>query len=227
MTNVLRLFLTQMKRIVLFALLLSLGLPKVVSAQFESFKDSVVQLYGVVMTADSLRGIPAVTVKVRNQNRGTYTNEQGVFSIVVLKGDIIDFTSIGFKAKAVTIPNNLDGNRFSIIQLMVVDTVYLPATIIKARPSREQFERDFVNTPVPADKIEVARQNTRTAQSRILQQATPRDGSESVNMNLRNQARSTYYTGQFRPQPIFSPLAWAEFIEAWKRGDFKKKKSDY
>jgi hypothetical protein len=101
--------------------------------------------------------------------------------------------------------------------------VYLPATIIKARPNRQQFERDFVNTPVPADKIEVARKNTQTAQSRILLQSTPKDGNESSNYTLRNQARSSYYSGQLRPQPIFSPAAWAEFIEAWKRGDFKKK----
>ena len=213
-----------MKRILLLLFIACLSLPKGAWAQFENLKDSVVQLYGVVMTADSLRGLPSVTVKIRNQNRGTYTNEGGVFSIVVMKGDIIDFTSIGFKAQAVTIPANLEGNRFSVIQLMVTDTVYLPATIIKARPTREQFERDFVNTDVPDDKIEIARQNTLTAQSRILQQATPRDGGEASNMALRNQARSMYYTGQFRPQPIFSPAAWAEFIDAWKRGDFKKKK---
>jgi hypothetical protein len=213
-----------MKKWFLPVLIAATFLPKAAAAQFESMQDSIVQLYGVVMTADSLRGIPAVTVKVRNQNRGTYTNDQGVFSIVVLKGDVIDFTSVGFKPKSVPIPKNMEGNRFSIIQLMVVDTVYLPATIIKARPSREQFERDFVNTPVPADKIEIARQNTLTAQSRILLQSTPRDGGEAANMNLRNQSRSTYYSGQFRPQPIFSPLAWAEFIQAWKRGDFKSKK---
>jgi hypothetical protein len=37
-------------------------LPTFAKAQFESFKDSVVQLYGVVMTADSLKGLPGVTV---------------------------------------------------------------------------------------------------------------------------------------------------------------------
>jgi CarboxypepD_reg-like domain len=211
-----------MKKILLLSLL-CLGISFAAKAQFESVKDSIVQLYGVVMTADSLRGIPAVTVKLRNQNRGTYTNDQGVFSIVVMKGDVIDFTSIGFKAKAVTVPVDLKGNSFSIIQLMVIDTIYLPATIIKARPSREQFERDFVKTEVPDDKIEVARQNTLTAQSRILQQSTTRDGGEAANVALRNNARASYYNGQFRPQPIFSPAAWAEFINAWKRGDFKKK----
>lgn len=211
-----------MKKILLLTFI-CWGITNAAKAQFETFKDSVVQLYGVVMTADSLRGIPSVTVKLRNQNRGTYTNEQGVFSIVVMKGDIIDFTSIGYKAKAVTIPADLKGNSFSVIQLMVTDTVYLPATIIKARPSREQFERDFVNTDVPADKIEIARQNTLTAQSRILQQSLPRDGTEGSSRTLRQAAQATYYNGQFRPQPIFSPAAWAEFINAWKRGDFKKK----
>lgn len=193
-------------------------------AQNESAKDSLVQLYGVVMTADSLRGLPGVTVKLKNQNRGTYTNYQGVFSIVVMKGDEIEFTYVGYKAKTVSIPQQLESNRYSIIQLMVMDTVYLPATIIKPRPRREQFERDFVNTPVPDDQLEIARQNAKTAQSRLLQQSLPRDGNEASNYTLRNIARSTYYSGQIQPQAIFSPLAWAEFIRAWKRGDFKKKK---
>lgn len=213
----------QMKKFLLLGIVISLLAPFAAKAQFESFKDSVVQLYGVVMTADSLRGLPSVTVKLRNQNRGTYTNEQGVFSLVVLKGDIIEFTSVGFKPKVVTIPTNLEGNAFSIIQLMVVDTVYLPATIIKARPRREQFERDFVNADVPADKIELARQNTLTAQSRILQQSLPRDGSENSRNVQRQYAQQQSYNGQYRPQNIFNPIAWNEFIQAWKRGDFKRK----
>ena len=193
-------------------------------AQFESLRDSLVQLYGVVMTADSLRGLPGVTVKLKDQNRGTFTNQDGVFSIVVLKGDHIEFTYVGYKAKSVVIPKNMEGNRYSMIQLMVIDTVYLPATIIKPRPRREQFERDFVNTPVPDDQLELARQNAKTAQSRVLQQSLPKDGGEASNSTLRNIARKTYYSGQVQPQAIFSPLAWAEFIRAWKRGDFKAKK---
>ena len=95
-------------------------------AQFEKLKDSVIQIYGVVMTADSLMGIPSVTVKVQGRNQGTYTNEQGVFSIVVLKGDHLEFSSIGFKPKLIEIPRNLEGNQQSIIQLMVRDTMFLP-----------------------------------------------------------------------------------------------------
>jgi hypothetical protein len=198
-------------------------IPFASKAQFEKLKDSVVQFYGVVMTADSLEGIPSVTVMIKGENRATISNDEGVFSIVVLKGQQVEFTSIGYKPKLVTIPRNLEGNQFSMIQLMVTDTQYLPATIIRPRPSREQFERDFINTDIPADQYEIARQNTDEAKRRILERALPRDGGEAANYNLRNVAARQYYYGQAPPQNIFNPFAWNEFIQAWKRGDFKRK----
>ncbi|MBO9684045.1 MAG: carboxypeptidase-like regulatory domain-containing protein [Flavisolibacter sp.] len=192
-------------------------------AQFETVKDSVVQLFGIVMTADSLQGIEAVSVTIRGSHRGTVTNNQGVFSIVVLKGDVIDFTHVQYKPKTVTIPKNLEGNQYSVVQLMVEDTVYLPATIIRPRPSPEQFARDFVNTKVPDDNIEIARQNNSAAKRRILMQSTPADGGEATSMQMRNIATKATYQGQTPPMNIFNPAAWSEFIQAWKRGDFKKK----
>lgn len=192
-------------------------------AQDTDAKDSIVQLYGVVMTADSLEALPAVSVVVKGQNRGTITNNQGVFSIVVLKGDVIEFTSVGFRPKTVKIPSNIEGKQYSIIQLMINDTIYLAATIIKARPSREQFERDFLNTKIPDDNLETARKNNDEDTRRLLVATLPRDGREAASNYLTKQAASNYYRGQIPPQNIFNPLAWAEFIQAWKRGDFKKK----
>lgn len=198
-------------------------LPFVSRAQFSGFKDSVVQLYGVVMTADSLQALQGVSIMVKGQNRGTITNNQGVFSIVVLKGDVIEFSSVGFKPKKVEIPKDLQGNQHSVIQLMVNDTIYLAATIIKPRPTREQFERDFVNTKIPDDNLEVARKNNDENTRRFLMQTLPQDGREAANNYLSKQAAKNYYNGQLPPQNIFNPFAWAEFIKAWKRGDFKSK----
>ncbi|CAN5797444.1 hypothetical protein BH10BAC2_BH10BAC2_30450 [soil metagenome] len=188
-----------------------------------SIQDSVIQLYGVVMTADSLRAIEAASVIVENKGRGTFTNYQGVFSIVVLKGDDIRFSCVGFKDKVINIPNDLKGNQYSVIQLMVSDTAYLPATILKPRPTRSQFERDFVNADIPADQIEIARQNNDEATRRALIAALPADGREAVNANIKKQTQKYYYQGQQQPINLLNPFAWAEFIEAWKRGDFKKK----
>ncbi|MEO7307553.1 MAG: carboxypeptidase-like regulatory domain-containing protein [Ferruginibacter sp.] len=213
-----------MKKLIPYFFITALILPVAAKAQFETFKDSVVQLYGIVMTADSLKGLESVSVVVKGQNRGTITNSKGVFSIVVIKGDQVEFTSIGYKPKIISIPANLEGNQHSVIQLMVTDTIYLAATIIKARPTRAQFERDFLNTEVPDDYITVARKNTNEATRRILVANLPSDGREASSQYLRQNANKAYYAGQTPPMNIFNPFAWAEFIKAWKRGDYKRKK---
>lgn len=212
-----------MKRFIPYFFITALIFPVAARAQFETFKDSVVQLYGIVMTADSLKGLESVSVVVKGQNRGTITNNKGVFSIVVLKGDNVEFTSIGYKPKTIHIPENLEGNQQSVIQLMVTDTVYLAATIIKARPTKAQFERDFLNAQVPDDYITIARKNNNEATRRLLVANLPTDGREASSNYLRQTASKAYYTGQAPPMNIFNPFAWAEFIKAWKRGDFKSK----
>jgi CarboxypepD_reg-like domain len=207
-----------MKRLILYLLLLA-G-PYAVHAQFDKLKDSVVEIYGVVMTADSLKAIPAVSVVVRGRNQGTYTTDQGVFSLVVLKGDVVEFSSVGYRTIDYKIPMD-SGNQISMIQLMVIDAQYLPATIIKSRPTREQFERDFVNTNVPNDQIEVARENNSAAKRAVLARGLPANAAEAASTYLRQGAQKYYYQGQTPPQNILNPLAWAEFIQAWKRGDFR------
>lgn len=211
------------KKIILFSSILFFLTPRNAEAQFETVRDSVVQLYGVVMTADSLVGIPAVSVVVKGQNRGTITNNHGVFSIVVLKGDVVEFTHVSYKPKLVSIPKSLEGNQYSVVQLMVADTVYLPATIIRQRPTAAQFARDFANNKVTDDDLEIARKNTSVATRRALMKGLPSDGREASSIQLRNIANKAYYNGQNPPQNIFNPAAWSEFIQSWKRGDFKKK----
>ena len=217
------LFLKTMKKFLPLLLICSFFFTKQSQAQFETVKDSVVQLYGIAMTADSLVGIPAVSITIKGTNRGTITNNQGVFSIVALKGDIIEFTHVSYKPKTVIIPKNLQGNQYSIVQLMIEDTAYLPVTIIRPRPSPEQFARDFANTKVPDDDIEIARQNTSEAKRRVLMQTTPSDGGEATTLQLQKIATKATYQGQVPPMNIFNPAAWSEFIQAWKRGDFKRK----
>ncbi len=211
------------KKIILYTGLLLFILPRTAQAQFETSRDSVVQLYGVIMTADSLVGIPAVSVMVKGQNRGTISNAQGVFSIVVLKGDQVEFSHVTYKSKTISIPRTLEGNQYSVVQLMVVDTVYLPATIIRPRPTPEQFARDFAKTKVPDDDIEIARQNTSATKRRVLMRTVPGDGGEASKVQFNKIATRAVYQGQTPPMNIFNPAAWGEFIQAWKRGDFKNK----
>jgi hypothetical protein len=58
---------------------------------------------------------------------------------------------------------------------------------------------------------------------RVLLQTVPSDGAGATAMQFRNIANKATYRGQIPPMNIFNPMAWAEFIESWKRGDFKRK----
>jgi hypothetical protein len=49
------------------------------------------------------------------------------------------------------------------------------------------------------------------------------DGGEATRMQFNKVANRAVYQGQVPPMNIFNPAAWADFIEAWKRGDFKNK----
>ncbi|QES90921.1 carboxypeptidase-like regulatory domain-containing protein [Rhizosphaericola mali] len=189
----------------------------------DSSENRVVELFGVIMTADSLRPVPAASVIVESDKRGTIANDKGIFSIAVLKGEKIKFSSIGYKDVEITIPQNIKGNQYSVIQLMTEDTVYLPATIIRARPTPEEFARDFLNTPVDEDMYEIARQNNNEATRRALMDVLPMDGKEAYSALMRQKTAQNYYKGQLPPMNLLNPFAWSDFIKSWKRGDYKSK----
>lgn len=193
----------------------------------QSSFDNIIQINGVTMTADSLRAVPNVTVEVKNKNRGVESEYTGVFSIVCYKGDTLEFKCLGFRSKEFVVRKDLQGQYFSVIQLMVQDTFYLPETIIRPLPTKGAFDYAFLNWHIPNDKYEIARRNTDAYILRALAHTLPRDGHEAQSAYLAQQANDAVYYGQQKPMNILNPLAWAEFFEAWKRGDFRRQKNPY
>ena len=95
--------------------------------------DNLIQVNGVTMTSDSLRPVPDATIIVKNKNRGVESANTGVFSIVCFKGDTLQFSCLGFRAKEFVIPRDFAGQYMTILQPMVQDTFYLPETGPKVR----------------------------------------------------------------------------------------------
>jgi hypothetical protein len=179
------------------------------------------------MTADSLRAVPDVTILVKNKNRGVESGYMGVFSIVCYKGDTLEFSSIGYRSKEFVISKDLPGNLFSMVQLMVQDTFYLPETIIRPLPTKEEFNYAFQNWNIPNDQYELARRNTNAYVLRALSYTLPRDGREAQARLQQEQARAVVYYGQQQPMNILNPIAWGQFFEAWKRGDFRRQNNPF
>ncbi|RYD51860.1 MAG: carboxypeptidase-like regulatory domain-containing protein [Sphingobacteriales bacterium] len=185
--------------------------------------EDILQINGITMTSDSLRAVPAASILVVGKNRGVMSGDRGVFSIVVNRGDTLRFSALGFRDKEYVVPQNIRGPFVSLIQLMSQDTFYLSETIIRPLPTKENFDYAFLNWDIPNDQYEIARRNTETYTLRALAATLPKDGRENVQAYMNQRARESVYYGQRPPSNLFNPVAWMQFFDAWKRGDFRRK----
>lgn len=182
----------------------------------------VIQFSGLVITGDSLKPVPFTNIWVRNTRRGTITDYQGFFSIAVRERDTLRFSAVGYKDINYIIPDTLTSNRYSAIQLMTKDTIYLPETVIYPWPTREQFRYAFLNTEIPDDDNDRALRNLERAEMRERMENMPLDGYSNFRYMNQQHAQRLYYAGQQPPMRIFDPFAWGQFIKAWREGRFKR-----
>lgn len=179
---------------------------------------------GLVLTSDSLKPIPFVAIK--NNRRGLigYTDVLGHFDIVVRKGDTLWFAQAEKVSSWHVIPDTLTGSRYNVVKTMVQDTIDIPVIFIRALPSKVFFDHDFVNSNPPDDAYERARKNLELEDAKDQLKLKPADPKASQQLLAASRAQQLYYYKQAPPQNYLSPVAWMQFLEAWKRGDFKKKK---
>jgi hypothetical protein len=182
-----------------------------------------VQFSGMVLTVDSLMPLSYVSIYIPHTTRGTISDLNGFFSFVAQKGDTVTFSSIGYKTVRYKIPDSLSSQKYSMVVPMTEDTMYLTKVFIRPLPSREIFDYYFVKVEIPDDDLERARKNLDREKMKEYRSQMGMDGGENTQYHLQQQAQKFYYAGQIPPMNIFSPIAWAKFFEAWKKGDFKKR----
>lgn len=197
-------------------------------AQEEPIDSVLVQFSGLVLDGsdENLYPIPFANILISSDSRGTYSEWNGFFSIVAKKGDKVTFSAVGYKTLEFIIPDTLVDNRYSVVQLLTQDTINLPETVVFPWPSRDHFKLEFLAMDVSNELQARAVENLAENALRKMIEEVPYDGNENADYYLRQEAKSYYYIGQTPPMNIFSPIAWKQFFDAWKRGDYKKKKKD-
>jgi len=184
----------------------------------------LVQFSGVVVTADSLRQVPFTSIMIKDARRGTISDYYGFFSFVAQESDIIEFTALGYKKSIFKIPDSLTNTRYSLIQVMSSDTVTLPTAVIYPWPTGEQFKQAFIKLEIPDDDLERAKKNLAIAEMREKIQNSEMDAGMNYNNFIQQQTSKLYYAGQMPPNNLLNPIAWAQFIKAWREGKYKRKK---
>lgn len=187
--------------------------------------EELVQFSGMVLDGvnSQLYPIPYATVLIKSDGRGTYANLEGFFSIVTHKGDSIIFSALGYDDAIYVVPDTLKEDKYSIVQLLTKNDIDLPTAVVFPWPSREHFKLEFLAMDVSSELQNRASDNLNVETLERLRETVPASGAENGSYYLRQQARQTYYVGQRPPMNIFSPVAWKQFFDGWKRGDFKKK----
>ena len=188
----------------------------------------VVQLTGVVVEGDSLGPVPFATVYRQRDQRGTITDEYGFFAIPARVGDTIRFSAIGLNDGQLVVPD-LTGqempDRMSVVQPLRVDTVMMDEARIYPWPSRERFKQEFMALRLEADARERARRNLDFDPMALYDRMADMGSSPAENFRVlqARQAEMAGYQGGVMPVSLLNPLAWGQFINALRNGDYRKR----
>lgn len=182
----------------------------------------LIQLSGVVVSADSLNEMPYATIFDKTVRRGTIADIYGFFSMVVQPGDTILFKYYGHKPSSFIVPDTLFEDRYSIIHMMEIDTLQLQEVVIYPWPSKEAFAQAFVEMN-PYDDAMLRAQKLLSGQSLAnMANGVSSDASISYGNVMTQQNTRLYTMGQSPVNNLMNPFAWATFLQKWRNGELQR-----
>jgi hypothetical protein len=206
----------------IFSLLIFALLFTRVSAQDKD----LIQFSGIIVENDSLRPVPFTKVIIKSSGRGTIADYYGYFSFVAQKRDTIVFSALGYKKSQYIIPDSLSGNKYSLIHTLSADTIMLNVFTVYPWPTPEQFKKVFLSNNVPNDDLERAKNNLTREEMKEKFETMPMDGSMNYKNTMNQYNSRLYWAGQYPPNNLLNPFAWAQFVKMWREGKLKIKSGD-
>lgn len=191
-------------------------------AEKNSRNEKYIQVSGVVLD-DSLQPLPFVSIMLKGTRSGTVSDYYGFFTIVAKAGDEMQFFSINHKNKVYNLSDTLTGKHYSIIQILTKDTIQLPTVNVFPWPSKEQFKRAILNLDLTDTDIERAAKNVDNDDVRSSIRGGTMDAASNYRVRMQQQYTRLYQAGQYPSVSLLNPVAWAQFIDAWRKGKLKIK----
>lgn len=201
----------------------SLANGSLITSSEDTIPKRLVQLTGIVLGSDSLNNLPYTTVYDKSSLRGTITDYHGYFALVAQPGDTLIFRQLGYKPATYIVPMDIPMFGNALIQLMDIDTLFTKPVNVYPWPSREEFASAFVNLQL--DYEDEIRRAQRQLSGTSLNQIAMRVQSDAglAYSALEQQRLSQLYTrGQMPVNNLFNPVAWMQFVDAWKSGKLKR-----
>jgi len=173
----------------------------------------ILQVSGVVVATDSLIPVPYATVYRSSDNRGTFSDHTGYFTLPVLAGDTLNFLFLGLKQSFYVTPSDTTQNHISIVQWMEQEQMMLPTVNVLPYPSPGRLRGELLALDFPGDGYF---RFDRTAAS-----VSTYDGLRDLSSEAYAEASATmiarYNGGFISGGNLLDAAAWSRFVTALRR----------
>ena len=194
-----------------------------------SAQEMLVQWTGVVRD-EKLQPIPFAHIVVQRDYRGTISDPQGMFTIITFPRDTLYVSCVGYKLLKIPVPNlTYDDSKHYIKDIIMEEEVYaLSEVVIFPWRTYREFKEAFMALDLPEDDLQRAYRNIAVLQEQIYNAIANRPASPTANfreaMNSRTNRMMTY-GHMFPTYSITNPMAWAQFFQALRNGEFRKREN--
>lgn len=187
----------------------------------DTTKTHLVQFSGVLVSSDSLEMVSYANILDKTTGTGTRADYYGYFSLVAKPGDTLLFNAFGYKEDSYIIPDTLSEPRYSIIHIMIPDTLILPEIDVYPWPSKDAFAKAFIEMDPYEGKLRKVKRELSKDNLAALADRLPSDPGLAYNY-ARTQRQTKIYTQGLTPiNNLMNPASWAHFIQSWKNGDLQ------
>ncbi len=189
----------------------------------EAQDGGLVQLSGIIHNADTNTVVPYVTLSnMSRKDQYVNANHQGFFSMVVRSGDTIRMSAVGYHSKSFVVPQADEGSSRAVtVNLMMnQQVVELPVVTLYPWASIDEFNYAFMNLEIADDDYLIAKRNLSYESIAALADQVPRDAAEIQNISTVNRhiGLTNKAINQRFANPLFSPIAWGNFINQITKG---------
>lgn len=187
------------------------------------------QFSGIVKNSDSLNVVvPYVTItNVTQKKQVSTSNYKGYFSFVVNEGDLIRFTSLGYRGIEVSIPSDIKNKSITLEVKLKPETQNLPVVRIFPWATTDEFNKEFLALKIADDDLAAAKKNINRSRIYALTATLPRDGKEIQSMSLQAQHNNLLNRSTLQQtNPLLNPFAWGALVKQIMDGDKSRKNDD-
>ncbi len=174
-----------------------------------------INLSGVILDAENMEPVPYTYVLLDEGRRGTVADNTGYFSFLAYPGDTIVFRSVGYQNRMFIIPEILDGNSYSMIELMVRDNLILDEVVVYPMPDIDVFAKTILENDLSPKQIENISRFKRNMDGLLKQEYE----NDKLYYDQWRYAKLYDMTGLMPPNNFLNPITWSNFIRDWKENN--------